>query len=123
MDLEEEPARSGRHGGSREEREELALSRGLLAPRPLARVGGVEEDRTPEPAQDREGAVVHDEVSISEGRSALRDDDAGRAGAASLLDRVRHRARIQELALLQMHRLPRRRRRLDEGRLAAEEGG
>ena len=91
-------------------------------------MGRVEHHRAAGLAHDREAAHVGNEVVVAERGAALADHDrlfvdAGRLGRVPrLVDDVLHVVRRHELRLLDVHRLARRRDRVDEIGLAGEEG-
>ena len=121
MGLDEDAVHARGDRGAAQDRDELALPARLLATRPLNRMGGVEEDGAAEALHDLDPPKIHDQVSVSEHRSPFRHDHALRSGRARLVDRARHRCRIQELPFLEMYRLSGPRDGLDQLGLAAQE--
>ena len=68
-------------------------------------MGGVEDDRVAEVAQDGQAAHVDDEIVVSEARAALREEDRFVPFRQDLVDDVLHVARRDELPLLDVDRL------------------
>jgi hypothetical protein len=91
-------------------------------------MGGVEHHRAAGFAHDRQAAHVGDEVVVAERGSALTDHDhvfvypGSLGGVARLVDDILHVVRSHELRLLDVDRLAAGRDRMDEIRLAGEEG-
>jgi hypothetical protein len=119
----EDGVAAGGDGGARERCDEAAIAARLrpLAARLLHAVGRVVDDRAAGLGEQRQRAHIGDEVVVAEREAALGHEQVRVAGRASLLDDTLHLEGRQELALLQVDRLPRRCDGENEVRLPAEE--
>ncbi len=127
MRLHEQTGNAGRHRGTRENRDEFALSsRHASQPsRQLNRVRCIEDHRAIRFTHDRQTAHIRNEIVIAEGGTTLANHQ--RVGAAISLtgfrDDVFHIPRGEELTFLDVDRLATRRHLLNDVRLAAKKGG
>ncbi len=106
MNFEEDTVHA--HGGFQRARSgsgdkfRLASARFPLATRQLHRMGHVKHHGTSRLSQNRKGAHVHDEILISEGSSALGQDDAIISRLGHFFNGVRHFPRREELPFFQI---------------------
>ena len=86
-------------------------------------MGGVEDNREPCSAQDRNRAHVSDQVVVTESSSALGDENLPAAGANRLFYDLHHLRRREKLALLEIYDPAGAHGGVDQVGLTAKKGG